>query len=594
MVPSARTREALLYLTAVVLTALALIWALQLWNADLSVPFAYSWDALSNGAITRGMVDTGGWYLTNPAVGAPGVLDMRDFPQADGAHYAALWLIGRLVGDWAVTVNVYYLLAFLLTSAAALWALRRIGLSRPMTLLGAVLFTFLPYHLFRGQDHLFLGAYYAVPLAAVFAYDAACARPLLRRDTSGGWEFDRLRLIGAVLAAVVVGSADVYYAFFGCALLSVGAIIGWMRSRDRYVLASAAGVIVSIALIAALNIAPSIAYRMEAGANPALGGRNPGAAEVYGLKIDQMLLPADGHRIPAFAAIKRLYREGLRQMGPYMDNESVGSSLGIIGSLGFVALMVFAVAGAGGVRLGVRLGAGPGADLVALSSLALTAVLLATVGGFGAIIAVVLPQIRGYNRISVFIALFAFAAVGTMLDRATARLGARGSLVLWLAAMALLGFGLWDQVTPSAVPAHGALRATYFADQAYLRRVEGALPDGSAVFQLPYSPWPEPGGPIGEMNDYDHFRAYLASSGTLRFSYGAMKGREADATQRELASQEPGQMTGDLKAEGFSAVWIDLAGYADDAQVLDSWREASQASPIVSEDGRFAVFVLGR
>jgi len=578
--------EALLYAGVIVATLVALVWALQLWRADLKVPFAYSSDALANGAIVRGMVDSGSWYLANPAVGLPGALDMRDFPQVDGAHYAGMWLIGRFARDWALTVNLYFLLAFPLIAAATLWFMRRIGLSRAMAAMGALLFTFLPYHFFRGQSHLFLGAYFAVPLAAVYCYEAARGTLSIIARREDRWRVERRAAVVAGFVALVVGSGDVYYAFFACALLATGAVVGWVRSRDRAVAASAAALVVAIALVAVANVAPSIAYRAQAGPNTALGGRNPGAAEVYGLKIDQMFLPADGHRLPAFAAVKKLYREGLAQMGPYMENESLGSSLGLVGVAGLLVLVAVAVLGAGGVRFR----AGPGPDLPALGTLTLLSVLLGTVGGFGALIAVVLPQIRGYNRISVFIALFALAAVGAVLDRWTVGAGQRRTAVLWGAAVVLGLFGLWDQVTPTAVPPYDELARIYRADQRYLAQVEAALPEGAQVFQLPYMPFPEPGGAIGEMGEYDPFRAYLAGGGALRFSYGAMKGREADAFQREVSQLPPEQMVARLRAEGFSAVWLDLGGVENPQLVVRQFAAAADSRPIQSaESSRFVV-----
>lgn len=275
-------------------------------------------------------------------------------------------------------------------------------------------------------------------------------------------------------------------------------------------------------------------------------------------------------------------------MGPYMENESLGSSLGLVGVVGLVALVIVALLGAGGVWFR----AGPGPDLAALSMLTLLSVLLGTVGGFGAIVAVVLPQIRSYNRISIYIGLFALAAVGVLVERGIGRVGRSHRLLLWGVSGALLVFGVWDQFTPAAVPDYDGVRARYTADRAFLEKVEAEVPQGASILQLPYMPWPEPGGPIEEMGDYEHFRAYLASSGTLRFSYGAMKGRETDAWQQSVAVLPPEQMLVRVRQEGFKAIWLDLHGIADDAALVASLRDAVGMPPLVDPSGRFVVFVL--
>src|SRR5436190_15446317 len=74
---------------ALVSVAAAVI-LLQLWSADLRVPFDYGGDALWSGLVIRTTADHGWPALVNPRLGAPWALELHDFPQADHLHLLAI------------------------------------------------------------------------------------------------------------------------------------------------------------------------------------------------------------------------------------------------------------------------------------------------------------------------------------------------------------------------------------------------------------------------------------------------------------------------------------------------------------------------
>ena len=92
------------YGLAALLAVLASAWVLRLWKADLGVPFEYKADALINHLLIKTLIDRG-WYLHNDAVGAPGGLDMHDFPLADSLYFALLKLVSLTARDFATTIN---------------------------------------------------------------------------------------------------------------------------------------------------------------------------------------------------------------------------------------------------------------------------------------------------------------------------------------------------------------------------------------------------------------------------------------------------------------------------------------------------------
>ena len=152
-------------------------------------------------------------------------LDMRDFPLGgDNLQFLIIKVLGLFSDDWAVVMNLYFLLSFVLICTTAYLVVRQLGLSRGLSLVVATLFSFLPYHFLAGE--LILSTYFAVPLGAFLVLDTlgwdVWGRPFLARAHAGpargavgcdGWSGPRWPL--------VIASAGSYYAPFTILLVVV-------------------------------------------------------------------------------------------------------------------------------------------------------------------------------------------------------------------------------------------------------------------------------------------------------------------------------------------------------------------------------------
>ena len=135
------------------------------------------------------------------------------------------------------------------------------------------------------------------------------------------------------------------------------------------------------------------------------------------------------------------------------------------------------------------------------------------------------------------------------------------------------------------------MNALYKDDGDFVARVEQAVPANSMIFQLPYVPFPEH-PPVNEMTDYDHLRAYLHST-SLRWTYGAIKGREGDLWQKSISSLPLPQFVESLSFAGFNGIYVDRYGYADKGAALESELSGlTGTTPMASESGRLAFFPL--
>jgi phosphoglycerol transferase len=494
-----------------------------------------------------------------------------------------LKLLGLATPEFGAAFNLYYLLGFPLAAMTCLFALRRFQVSYPSAIAAALLYAFTHYHFFRGEEHLFLASYYVVPLSVMVVLWVYLGRLT--------WPFQHAspdepgapgRFWGSLAIALVQASAGVYYAFFACYLLLVAGGGAALRQRSLRSLAPAAALIAVTSFGGLANMAPNLLYRYRHGANPEVAKRDLNDAEIHSLKIGQMLLPAPRHRLAKWAHARQKY-----DATPLSAGEKQGCALGLIGSAGFLFLL--------GALLRSRGRSGEPQLIDGLAALNVFSLLLAVNGGFGTLIALLVsPQLRGYNRISIYIALFALFAAALGCDRLLAWQAKRGRTrwPLHLALAAVVALGIVDQSGRGRVPDYAGLKARFVNDAEFVARIEAALAPGDMVFQLPYFPFPEH-PPVGGVECYDLARPYLHSHG-LHWSYAAMKGREVDLWQREVQAKPAGELVSALAAKGFRGIYIDRQGYADRGAELESRLEALLgAPPLKSGDDRLSFFALG-
>jgi hypothetical protein len=533
-------------LAAIALALAAAIVVLELWDADLRVPFTYTGDGTLNLLFIKDVLENG-WYFENSRLGAPNGLELYDYPVINGETLNLLLfrILGLGTDDPALVMNLFFLLTFPLTALTAFIVLRRLPVSRGIALVVAFIFALLPYHFMRGEAHLFLAAYYAVPLGAYLAIAVFRGDELF-----GRW---RPTLITAVMCTVVAtASGSGYYAVFTVLLVALAAVLRFVVRREGQALVAGGAVVAAITAVSLVQLAPTIVYRAANGANDEVAKRYWFESENYSLRLTNLLLPVDGHRIDRLARLKAEYVEKTPQ------TEARSATLGIVASLGFLWLIGIAVAAVAGAGRRYALGLHAG-----LAALTVGAVLTATTGGFSTLIAVAWPQIRAWNRLSTFIAFFSLVAVALLLGRLERRL--RGPVFALLLG-AVLAVGFFDQTSKSFIPPYAATKAAWQEDEAFFSALDDRLPPGSMVVELPYEPFPEPEpGPVGL---YEAAKAYLHSD-SLRWSYGAMRGRP-DNWAAANASKPPRELVAATRTAGFAGILLDRAAYGAQAAAVEA------------------------
>ena len=553
---------------------------LKLWRMSAHVPlFGADGDDAFFLAAVKDVVEHG-WFVSNPDLGAPFGQSNYDFAALFGdlAHFGIVKLLAIAFGDPVVVFNAFFLLGFPLVAVVAYGVLRDLGAPPAVALVAGVLFAFLPYHMLRNQQHLFLSAYYAVPLAVWLVVALAEGRTLIERRLSR-------RTLTTVGVCLVVSAASAYYAVFALIALLVVVPVAALAWRSR-AMALQCAVVVGVVFAGFVAChSPPIVHALVDGRNDAVARRSPVESELLGLKLTHMVIPRPGHRLGFMSRRGERYAKATPTTA-----EGFSPALGSVATIGLAgAILVLLATGLGSRQATLRR-----RRIAAAGATALGCFVVGTVGGGSALIAFELsPQVRAWNRLSILIAFAALLTVALALTALSQRWRARGrSRWPFAAVLVAIGVaGLLDQTSPRDAPDYRAIAASWRDAGDFVRVMETRLPARTNVLQLPWMSYPE-NGPLNAMRDYDHLKGYLHST-RLRWSYGAMKGRPTDWHDNAQVLGGSNLATAAMIA-GFGAIEVDRRGYAyDGADVIGSLSKLVGADHTASSaSGRLQFFDL--
>ncbi|QIR75441.1 hypothetical protein [Sulfurospirillum diekertiae] len=312
------------------------------------------------------------------------------------------------------------------------------------------------------------------------------------------------------------------------------------------------------------------------GINAQVAQRGFAESEVLGLKIAQLLLPINTHKIGALRDIRARYD----QSAPLV-NENHFATLGIIGSIGFILLLLMLLNINNKSSIQNR-----------LAMLNIIAVLYATVGGLSVLFALIIsPSIRGHNRISIFIATFSLIAVALFLQYLFKKYQL-SKVSIFFVSMFIMLIGLYDQIPGGATfKTNSLIESTFNSDKKFIQQIEDKLKRYSSnmVMQYPHMSYPEQ-PVLVKMLNYSHMVGYLHSN-NIHWSYGAVTGREGDIWLKSLEALDIKEQIKVLQKGGFTGIYIDRRGYIDNANMLESkLKEILNIEPIISEDKNKSFF----
>ena len=577
------------YFLSAGITALLTYFALALYKANLHVPWNYAGDSLPTGAHFKTVIEEG-WYEHQPDLGAPFGQIYNDFPTADNLHMIAAKILGLFTHEWAVAINLYFFIGFILAAITGFWFLRLCRINPLLSTALAVSFAMAPYHFFRGEGHLWLGSYYCVPLGL------GVLILILRGGSIWTARPSRWRWLGVltgrgafcVVAVALLATSSSYYAVFFLVMLAAAGLAVLVRDGSWRRFFGAVGIGLVTVAVMLVNMAPDMYYTATAGANPGGFGRSAIESELYALKLTSLLLPWPGHQIDFLRNIRAAY-DATYPLG------SERPALGIIAALGFVfAFLLLAYMAMAWRRVSRKAEASRNMQTLGfLSALIFVAFLLSTVGGLSTIVSFFTDALRGWNRMSIVIGALGVAVFGLALQMALGWFFRRfkvkkvlSTVVVGAVSVGLLGVVYVDQTPWDAGAGYATIEQQWNSDQAFVNQVEEILPADSMVLELPYLPFPEYASANGTQSS-DTLIPYLHSD-SLRWSGGGIKGRPRTDWPYFVEQQSPADIVKLAAAADMSGIVLDTAALDDSDKDLATGLRAELGEPqVTSSDGKW-------
>lgn len=575
-------REGGMILLVIAAIALSEYYFFQLWRLDWQVPMLYGGDGIywvgqvqrSYGDLTASL----GWPFYQP----PSPYE----PNYDLIYDLFVAFVGLFTKDTGVVFNLYVLVIPFANALAGYAVFRMTGMRRWLAFAFGVTFGLCPYVQQRLAGHMMLAAVEFVPFSVLLCF--WCAEdPTFGRPGKGFLRNPR-NWLALAFAWGIANNGAAYYPYFTCFFLCVTALCLILRDRRLSAGTPCFLTIGEIVLWMIPDFFPMV-LGMIAGVGSTLTNgvyRSPIGADIYSLRISSLLLSPNGYGWDKLARwFQRYFHLLATDEGP-MYNENAYGYLGIVGVIAFLALLALLFrnhdwrAGREAVpRLSDR--------LWLLGRLNVAALLLASIASFGGLIGIFLRFIRGYNRISPYIAFFALLAAGLWAEWFLRNHRGRGKALFTAVLAVVLAYSYWEQ-QGLFNPKYEEVQTTWYQDAAFMEEVEQAAGEDAVVFQLPYMKNFE-NGSLNNMWDYTLLRGPLHSD-TLRFSYGAGYGTENDVWYKATSELEPDAMVAELRAQGMAGIYLNLDGYPveDQQQTLRDLIAAaacSEADVLAHESG---------
>ena len=559
----------------VVLTSLLVFFIFQLWGLHPRIPVIYSGDALSTLAALRNM-RLGNWYWSTDKLGAPFGQDLHDIAAvADNLHLIILWIGIKIFRNEFLVFNAYFFGSYLLTTTTGYVGSRMLHVQRAPALLIGITFSFLPYHYLQGPNHLFLAAYWAIPLWVAFLI-----RELMDDSvspfTDQSLNFKSLRnwarkksTITLAVIAIIATTTGLYYGFFFIVLTSFIVIIRRVGQATKFQWVPAASALIIGVFSLAIQYFPVWNYQRIHGSNLSIVHRAIAEVEFYSLKLSNLLLPVAGHRLSFLDHLQQ------KSNPVYLIGEG-SDALGLLGSIGFIGLILIMVFRLVHHRSGLA---------TALATFTIMSILTCIVGGLAQFIAVFgFTQLRVMARMSIVIAFPCVIFAVHLITKLSAR---RGQAFVSIVLVFIGAISILDTNPGNQLPSFKSTSTKWAQDAALVRQIEAKLGSNAMIFQLPVVPFPE-SPPVEKMTDYEHLRGYLHSS-SLKWSYGGVKGREAD-WQTKLSEKNP-DFIASLVRYNYQIIWINRTGYSDNGSgLIQDFKKLGLQLEILTSD--FAIFAL--
>ena len=536
---------------------------------EFSYPLTYSGDGLQFLLEVQRLIE-GNLFFNNRS-GFPFGSSFADFGTSEDGHLLILKVLGKASRSSTFALNGYIYFSFILNFLSTYTVCRLFKINQAASFLAASLFNFIPFHVQR-IEHLFYVLYFHIPIYFYISFK------IFSQDHFKNTLSFIKKNVQYLIILFFLAFFGLYYAVFGCILFISSGIASAAKNKSIKSLTKETLCIIFICLGVLTNLTPSIVYKLQNGTNSEVANRHFSESEEYALKLSHLILPKEGHRITPLSKLRFEYNSSAP-----LCNENSTATLGIVGSCGFIILLVLIITLPFSQQASLR-----------LSFFAVTTYFMfitTTIGGLSVVFSLIIsPLIRGWNRISPFIAFSSIASFCIIFEELVKKVNSK-KLKLFLT-IALLCIGILDLTSPPNKEHNKNIKNIYNNDRSFVQEIEETVAKKSAIFQYPYTPFPE-WHHQHQMRTYDLSVGFLHSK-NLRWNYAGMKGRAGDLFYKSL-NNEPYEIQLDIiKKLGFQGVYIDTAAYKDNGkEIIETFSTLIGMPPtLISGSGRLVFFKI--
>lgn len=510
--------------------------------------------------------------------------------------YAFGSLVYAISGNPFAGINLLFLLSFPVVSVLALACIRSVGLKGPWAIVLSVSFSFIPFHIWRGLEHIHLSLLFGATAGMLIVL-------LVMKGTWKEWTegkptaTSRWRIIGVGALVLVAAWTSLYFAVFSSVLLLAAVVWRWTRGDGTATLFRALALPLSAIAAIALSLLPALLARQQTPGGTSVATREPLESVTYAGNLFVAILPAP--IVKQFEAYNQFIFTNL-QNWPDRNESMWLSNYGTWISVMCLGIFIFGLGWSARRRqrpnaFSNRPSPSENFPLTGLAYLVVVTLLFFVPWGLNFLFAAGLSgQIRAWNRFAPILILLFILGAAACLSRWRWPHNRPVSITAALVGVLLIAF---TQVLPlsALVKAYadgGANRLN--AAFSYTQKVKAFLSDGCGVFTFPSMKYPNAGGYDSIIQNYDHLYLLLPDNG-LAISYGGHQGTPeteiADRFEEITLSQSIDIYdVNELKALGFCGAHLDR-GEKEKSEPLHGQLWTLLGEPeAVSADGRWEFF----